>query len=212
MGAINKMGLELEGAWVGTYRVPPFKDAKIKHDGSVSFPRPTDGTFLHYGELVSSPMDPEELAEWGREHCPTHANDSAGTHLHVSLKTNSMYACLLTPAFQRVLMDKYTEYNEMFKDSDPETYARFKARLAGGNRYCKKGYKGLTQITMDSRGSERYHQLNYCFRLHGTMEIRVLPCTANKEFIRGIVLLTRDVIEDFVAREHVTKKVRFRRG
>lgn len=211
MGAINKMGLELEGAWVGTYRVPPFKDAKIKHDGSVRFERLED-VYLHYGEIVSEPMDPDELSDWGAAHCPTHANDSAGTHLHVSLKTRSMYACLLTPSFQKVLMEQYSRFNETFRESDPETYTRFHDRLKGGNRYCKKGYKGLVQVTMDSRGSERYHQVNYCFKLHGTMEIRVLPCTANKEFIRGVVLLTRDVVEDFIAREHVVKKIWFRRG
>jgi len=206
------MGLELEGAWAGTYRVPPFKDTKIKHDGSVRFNQPTDGTYLHYGEMVSNPMEPEELAEWGHKHCPTHANDSAGTHIHVSLQSKSMYASILTPSFQRVLMEAYTRYNEMFSEADPETYKRFKARLAGGNRYCKKGYKGLTQVMMDQRGGERYHQVNYCFRVHGTVEIRVLPCTSNKDFIKGIILLTRDVVEDFVAREYVTKKIRFRRG
>jgi len=65
---------------------------------------------------------------------------------------------------------------------------------------------------MDGRGPDRYSQVNYCFQLHGNIEIRVLPCTSNKEFLRDVVLLVRDVIESFIAREHVTKKVRFRRG
>lgn len=211
MSAVDKMGLELEGAWEGERRVPPFNDAKIKHDGSVRFTQPTS-TYLHFGELVSEPMEPEALADWGAIHCPTHANDSAGTHLHVSLKSKAMYASLLTPTFQRILINAYKKYNEQFKTTDKETYNRFKARLDGGNRFCLKGYRGLVQVQMDSRGSERYHQLNYCFKLHGTVEIRVLPCTTNKEFIRGVVLLTRDVIEDFVAREFVAKKVRFRRA
>lgn len=212
MTAINKMGLELEGAWVGTIRVPPFKDVMIKHDGSVSFEQPIDGTFLHFGELVSSPMDPEELASWGYEHCPTHANNSAGTHVHVSTVTNSMYACLLTPSFQRHLMEELTQFNDTFKDSDPETYGRFAVRLAGGNTYCKKGYKGLSQVRQENRGGDRYQQVNYCYKLHGTMEIRVLPCTTNRDFIQRVVLLIRDVIEAFVARENVQRKVRFRRA
>jgi hypothetical protein len=212
MGVINKMGLELEGAWHGTIRVPPFKDAKIKHDGSVRFQQPTDGTYLHYGELVSEPMDPEEIAQWGYDHCPTAADNSAGTHLHFSLETKTMYGCLLTPSFQRMLMQEYTRFNEMYKDLDPETYERFKNRLAGTNRFCKKGYKGLSQVTMSDRGSDRYHQVNYCYKLHGTIEIRVLPCTTNREFLKGVILLTRDVIRDFVGREHITKKIRFRRS
>lgn len=212
MTAINKMGLELEGAWAGVARVPPFQDAKIKHDGSVRFSQPTDGTYLHYGELVSSPMDPEELAQWGYDHCPTAANDSAGTHLHVSTVKDSMYGCLLTPTFQALLMKKLEEYNETFKDSDPVTYSRFADRLSGTNSYCKKGYLGLRQVLMTLRGSERYQQVNYCFKLHGTLEIRVLPCTTNRDFIKGVVLLVRDVIEAFVAKEHLSRKVRFRRG
>jgi hypothetical protein len=206
------MGLELEGGWIGQIRVPPFRDTNIKHDGSVHFSQPNDGTYLHYGELVSEPMDPETLAQWGYDHCPTNADKSAGTHLHVSTVTNSMYACLLTPSFQRVLIGELIKFNDMFKDSDPDTYNRFAARLKGGNTYCKKGYKGLSQIKMDSRGSERYQQLNYCFKLHGTMEIRVLPCTTNRDFLKRVVLLIRDVIEAYVAREHVKRKVRFGRN
>ena len=208
---IDKMGLELEGAWKGEPRVRPFMDAKIKHDGSVHFNQ-QGADYLHYGEIVSEPMEPGELAEWGVVHCPTHANDSAGTHLHVSLKRKSMYAALLTPSFSKTLMRAYEKYNEQFKESDPETYERFRKRLGGKNRYCKSGFKGLSQIMMDSRGPERYHQVNYCYKLHGTLEIRVLPCTNNSEFIKGVVLLTRDIIEDFVAREHVSKKIRFRRA
>lgn len=212
MGAINLMGIELEGAWAGERRKRPFKDTKIKHDGSVHFDQPADGTFLHYGEIVSDPLEPEMLAEFAVEHCPTKANDSAGTHIHVSLKSDGMYASLLTPGFQRRLIAALTEYNETIKDSDEETYKRFKARLAGGNRYCMKAYKGLQQSMLDHKGGARYQQLNYCYRLHGTLEIRVFPCTTNKEFLKGLVLLTRDVIEDWVRAEYKATKVRFRRG
>lgn len=211
MAFVNKMGIELEGAWAGERKKRPFKDTKIKHDGSVTFRQPGD-VFLHYGELVSEPLDPEQLAEWAFDHCPTHANDSAGTHIHVSLKSDGMYASLLTPSFQRKLIGALTEYNETIKDSDPETYARFAARLKGGNRYCMKGYKGLQQSMLDHKGGARYQQLNYCYRLHGTLEIRVFPCTTNKEFLKGLVLLTRDTIEDWVRAEYKATKVRFRRG
>lgn len=212
MATINMMGLELEGAWIGYRQVPPFLDVDIKRDGSVSFCQPEDGTYLHYGEIVSEPMTPELLSQWGYRHAPTAANDSAGTHLHVSMVRDSMYACLLTPTFQKLLMRKLTEYNELFKDSDAETYNRFSARLLGKNSYCRKGYKGLSQIRLTSRDRDRYQQVNFCFRLHGTVEIRVLPCTTNRNFIKGVVLLIRDVIEDFVAREYVSRKIRFRRG
>ena len=213
MSAINLMGIELEGAWKGTHRDRPFEDVTIKHDGSVCFKQPEDGSYyIHYGELVSKPMPPEDLVEWAKEHAPTHANDSAGTHIHVSLKKKSMYACLLTPSFQKKLMAEYMKYNELFKYTDPETYNRFLHRLEGRNSYCQKGYKGLQQVEMTSRGGARYQQLNYCWVLHGTMEIRVLPCTTNKEFLAGIIRLTQEVIEEFVATEHIIKKIHFRRG
>lgn len=212
MAQINLMGIELEGAWHGTRGVRPFKDTKIKHDGSVRYQQPGADQFIHYGELVSDPMEPDKLAEWAAEHCPTLANSSAGTHIHVSMKSDAQYACLLTPSFQKRLIGALREYNETIRDSDPETYHRFLARLDGKNRYCKKSYKGLSQIGMTSRGSDRYQQLNYCYKLHGTLEIRVFPCTTNREFLKGLVLLTRDVIEDWVAKEYKSTKVRFRRG
>ena len=42
MGAINLMGIELEGAWKGKRYKPPFKDAPIKYDGSVHFQQSDD--------------------------------------------------------------------------------------------------------------------------------------------------------------------------
>lgn len=211
MSAINKMGVELEGAWKGTRGVSPFKDARIKHDGSVAFSQ-TFESYLHYGEIVSDPLDPSEIVKWARDHCPTDANDTAGTHCHVSLKNNGMYGSILTPGFQRHLISKLREHNETIKESDKETYLRFKKRLAGNNRYCLSGYKGLSQVAQSGRGGDRYHQVNYCFRLHGTVEVRVLPCTTNKQFLGELIEIVRDTIEDWVAREHVTRKVRFRRG
>jgi len=122
-----------------------------------------------------------------------------------------MYATLLTPAFNRLLLAKLTELNESFI-CDQDTYNRFKDRLAGKNRYCRKGYKGLEQVNLTGRSSQRYHQLNYCFLLHGTLEIRVFPCTKNPDFLRAMIMLVRDVIEDYVAKELVSRKIRFRRG
>ncbi len=212
MTHINKMGIELEGAWHGVKGVPPFKGEKIKHDGSVTFYNRTNEPFVHYGEMVSPPLTPDKLLEWADKHIPTKVNDSCGTHIHVSLKSMPMYASLLTPTFQKVLIGKLRELNETIRESDPETYKRFLHRLDGGNRYCRKSYKGLTQVTMDHKGGERYQQLNYCYRLHGTLEIRVFPATTNKTFLADLIRLTQETIEAWVAKEHRVEKVRFRRA
>ena len=132
--------------------------------------------------------------------------------MHISLKNAPMYGSLLTPAFSKEILNKLTELNETIRESDPETYNRFKHRLEGKNTYCKKGYKGLQQVVLDHKGSERYHQLNYCYRLKGTLEIRVFPATTNKAFLKELVTCTADTIEGWVAKEHRIAKVRFRRA
>jgi len=212
MAAINKMGMELEGAWKGVRYQHPFDDTTIKHDGSVHFNQPNSGEFLHYGEIVSEPLDPTDLMDWAEKHCPTHVNDTCGTHMHISVKSAPMYGSLLTPTFNKEIIAKLTELNETIKDSDPETYERFKQRLKGGNSYCKKGYKGLQQVVLDHKSGERYHQLNYCYRLKGTLEIRVFPATTNKQFLKDLVQCTVDTIEGWIAKEHRVAKVRFRRS
>lgn len=212
MAAINKMGMELEGGWKGVRYKRPFDDIVIKHDGSVHFNQPRDGGFLHYGEIVSDPLDPSDLVKWAEAHCPTDVNDTCGTHMHISVKTAPMYGALLTPAFNNEILTRLTELNETINSSDPETYNRFKNRLEGKNSYCKKGYKGLRQVVLDCKGSERYHQLNYCYRLKGTLEIRVFPATTNKAFLKELVLCTANTIEAWIAKEHRVAKVRFRRA
>lgn len=211
---INKMGMELEGAWAGTRGVIPFTSgARIKHDGSVHFNRSESSSFLHYGEVVSDPLTPEELKEWAVAHCPTNVNDSCGTHIHVSLKSNSLYGCLLTPIFYKELIGKYKEYNvNTLSNLDPGSSTRFEYRLGGENRYCRKGFKGLAQINLDHKGADRYHQLNYCHRLKGTIEIRVLPATNNPRVLTDLIDVTTQCIEDWCRREHRAEKVRFRRA
>ncbi len=211
---INKMGIELEGGWRGTRGVIPFNDGtKIKHDGSVYFNRPAAGEpFLHYGEVISEPLTPDELKEFALTHCPTDVNDSCGTHIHVSVKNNALYGCLLTPTFYKALIEKMVEYNEtVIKAEDPVLYGRFKQRLEGRNRYCKKGFRGMEQVLMDHKGSDRYHQLNYCHRLKGTMEIRVLPATNNPRVLTDLIDIVTNTIEEWCRREHRADKVRFRR-
>lgn len=212
MSAINKIGIELEGAWEGKRKLPPFSDIAIGHDGSVRYNNQDPNVYLHYGEIASKPMTVDEIVQWAMDHCPTHADNSAGTHLHVSLKNPAMYGSLMTPTFQRRLIDAYHKENEAIKDSDPETYQRFALRLAGKNHYCKRSFKGLSQYTMTGKGSDRYQQLNYCYAYHGTLEIRVLPCTSNKKFLGHLIEVTIAVIEDWVAKEYKAGKIRFRRG
>lgn len=210
---INKMGIELEGAWAGERNVIPFKSkTKIKHDGSVYFRNREGEPFHHYGEVISEPLGPEDLKAFAVEHCPTKINDTCGTHIHVSLKSAPLYGSLLVPTFYKYLMDKLVEYNEtVIKPMDNELYSVFKQRLDGKNRYCKRGFKGLEQSTLDHKAGARYHQLNYCHRLKGTLEIRVLPATNNPRVLTDLIDIVTNAIEEWCGREHRADKVRFRR-
>jgi hypothetical protein len=50
------------------------------------------------------------------------------------------------------------------------------ARLRGENHYCRQGTENVNrQVSARRKISARYRMLNFCWRLHGTVEIRLLP-------------------------------------
>lgn len=212
MEHINKMGIELEGAWNGTRGKRPFQDVQIKYDGSVHFSNTYESEFVHFGEIVSDPLSPDDLAVWAQEHCPDQVNSTCGTHIHVSVKGKTLYGSLLNASFANKLLSVYREYNEnVIKGLDSDTYHAFHSRLAGFNRYCQKGFKGLDQVDKTSKEGVRYRQLNYCYALKGTLEIRVLPATTNRTILGDLVRITAATIEEWCNREYRPDKVRFRR-
>lgn len=169
--AIAKVGIELEGGWTAM----PATTGRRVGDASVQGLVATAGTYLaHQGEFVSAPMEtPAEVEAWVAAAYPQVHNATCGMHVHASFKSRTAYARLMTPAF----FDYFTRRMEAWghRVNLPATHA-FWNRLNGFNRYCRKNFVPDQQAWSDQKYRDcRYAQLNFCFKLHGTIECRLFP-------------------------------------
>jgi hypothetical protein len=161
---IHRLGIELEGGWVG---VPP---APVEHDGSVDV-YDVAGRRLVTGEIVSKPMQVTEWEEWVRAHYPTHCNATCGMHVHMSFRNALTYQRLMTPEYMDTLLAHLTIWA---RKTLPRNHYIF-PRLKGENRYCLKDFMADQQARARNKAQSRYTVVNYCHSLHETVEVRVLP-------------------------------------
>jgi hypothetical protein len=160
---IDRVGLELEGGWISE----PSSGA-YHHDGSVVLRAPI------IGEYVSQPLDPVDAVAWVQDPkvYPPFINKTCGMHVHISVKANRDYERMMVAEFGYDFEKAMTALGK--KLELPSTHEFWK-RLAGQNRYCLPGFIPDGQWTLTTKGTERYTKLNYCYELHGTLEVRVLP-------------------------------------
>lgn len=191
---IKRMGIELEGAWRGERGKPPFEDCDIQHDGSV---RPVAGC-QHYGEIPSKPMTLDDLIEWTRAHYPNGTNHSMGMHVHVSFRQEKFYYLLTDPLFGKHFLKEMERLGREVL-ALPSDHI-FWERLKGTNTYCRKVHAPSNQMAQSGKGGQRYSHINFCKRLHGTMEVRLFPLFATFEEAEKAIRFLHDLIEGWCAR------------
>lgn len=190
---ISQVGIELEGGWDTL-----FEDGVIGHDGSVQRPTNAAGAACgHWGELASLPLSREAALAWLRAHYPSGVNASCGMHIHVSFKRNLDYSRLMSHAFYRHFLDRIKAWAEA--RNVPKDH-QFWPRWAGQNQYCKKEFSPDTQSKHSNKGANRYSHLNYCFKLHGTLENRLSPGWSNVEDAVSYTEAYLDIVEDWLAK------------
>lgn len=161
---IAAYGIELEGAW-------PSEPANAVHDGSI------DGLedYGYMGEVPSPILRSlESVATWIRSNFYEASNDSCGMHVHMSFKNMADYALLMDDiAFQEYILDGLRDWadDNSHISSDHPIYDR----LNGINDMCELNWCPSKQATSNCKGPERYNVLNFCYELHSTLEVRVLP-------------------------------------
>ncbi len=123
------------------------------------------------GEISSIPMASrdEYVAMLTTLH-PDEANASCGFHVHASF-TPSDYSRLMEPVFWTFFTAKWRSWQRPEGANDDE-WERFQYRLDGRQSYCRANFTPDAQV---NDIGERYTQLNFCFRKHGTLECRLLP-------------------------------------
>ena len=212
---IKLMGIEFEGGWDGERGVAPFNDASIKYDGSVRLTN-----VVHYGEVCSEPLRPDHLIDWAVTHVPHKVNRSCGTHVHISFDKRSEYSTCVNRKYMDGLyevLDVFTnEIHEtnLMKDEDVNDsffIQQMRHRLGGGNTYCNKRFVPVRQLQDTSRESSRYSGINYCHKLHGTIEIRVLPGISSGDIVREVLSRIITFTEQYLQDNAHKQRIRFRR-
>lgn len=171
---IKRIGLELEGGWSSR---PP--GAEMRRDGSVDLSG-SDAQVV--GEISSPPYARIETAEeWLIANHPRYTNQTCGFHIHISTETDGLYCRLMCREFFDKFCAAYQAWGDEHLTAQMPERRLFLDRLAGRNRYCLRDFKPDDQAAYqpgvhgDEQRQHRYCLLNYCYKMHGTMESRLLP-------------------------------------
>lgn len=178
---INKVGVELEGGWNrdSEYRDDIKGDCSVQvNDNGDDYDPDEEDDDYHSdsyinGEIVSSPISRwDDLSYFTLNKYPDKVNETCGLHVHVSTNTVAHYQALVNERFYNFM--KYSLHN-WGKKANVRPQHRFWNRLKGHNDFCNDFFDPDGQMFETSKSGRRYCIVNYCFSLHGTMEVRVLP-------------------------------------
>lgn len=127
------------------------------------------------GEAVSHPMPETEMEEWldSNEDAILRTNQTCGMHVHVGNMTMQEYGVLMDEKFHNFLKTELLLWGKKVGIREGSSFWR---RLEGRNTFCKDEFRPEEQKHDRSKSGQRYCFINYCWRLHGTMEVRILPC------------------------------------
>lgn len=208
---IKLIGAELEGSWKRIHR-----DAAILRDPSVR----KDESCRHSGEAVSPPLDRLGLETWIRSHIPDAVNETCGFHIHVSLRKQKDYLRLTSQRFYALLLKRVNEWGEEKKISKSHHFWRrlsgsFTFQTPAGNvrNFCRKEFlpeEQLWQTKKGGEGSARHCHLNFCYLLHGTVELRLFPAWSTVELYISSLDCFLGVIEEFLLAEEARRANRVR--
>lgn len=217
---IDRIGVEIEGLWQTSVELLKPKLLRlsgwdknyanmIQGDGSIRF----SNTQWNRGrEIASSDTNNDGLRELEITTPPLKVgktiqaidiltqklvltNSSCGFHIHISIKNMDNYIRLTRPDFMLKFVETMTK-------KFPET----KKRL--DNSYCTGTYsKGQEAYDIEAQFHDtykqdtRYRAVNFCYRLHSTVEFRLFPTSkwnTRKDIFARYVLATVEFVEDYL--------------
>lgn len=197
---INKVAAEIEGIW---FNIPGLSGGRIAdsgisviHDGSVQntskYPKRILMSYDDFvkkeyypieslkkkGEIVSEPYESSaELSAWMLKNWPDITNKSCGLHFHISVNKNGYYSCLMDPKFYDFYKKSLSELIKKEK-LNKNIQDRFNNKSSWAQTYCEDNFRPEKQFRVNKKvyrhnSTDRYAQLNYCWSLHSTLEVRV---------------------------------------
>ena len=198
---VNLIGYEAEGLFSSVEKVDE-KFAKVEYDGSIQCRNSESKNFLKR-EIVTRPFTIEEIDSFfenGGTILPNRVNDSCGGHVHISLTSKGYYGMLANENFANA--STFFIQNYFIENCGSFTKTQL-MRIIHGTKYCQIGTDSYTiqnQIEVSAKSHCRYHAINFCERLHGTIEFRLVPAFSvrqKKELVQFIKALVQ-FIENYL--------------
>lgn len=206
---IDKVGIELEGGWTLPHnpKIRFVNDGSVFHDHGRLVPPPglpgrEIGVSVYAGEAPSPPLEPSGINAWMAMAYPQHHNHTCGLHVHMSFANAKHYGLLTKIDYQDTLLHYLTQWAKHEEATTPGTFPEdhhIWPRLAGLNDFCLAKFWPEKQIPKSRKvyGREevghRYTAVNFCFGVHRTVEIRVLPMFNDVERAKRAVRATLDI-------------------
>ena len=149
------------------------------------------------GEIVSTVLNENTIEGWldENEDAIRQTNKTCGMHVHIGGLNRLEYGILMTPEFTEYLQDELTEWG---KQVGLKEGTEFFKRLKGLNTYCRDSYQAEAQKMDMDKNSSRYCIVNYCWGLHQTVEIRVLPSFQMHKFRYKAIAKVIDIVHTFI--------------
>lgn len=149
------------------------------------------------GEIVSGILRENQLKGWfdGNEDAILKTNHTCGMHVHVGNIGHMEYGMLMSENFHDFLKAEVIKWGKEHKIKEDSALWK---RLQGGNTYCRDSFKAEQQKMDTDKNSSRYCFINYCWALHGTIEIRLLPAFQKHELRYKAVSKVIDIIHTYL--------------
>jgi len=187
---VAEVGAEIEGGWNG-------EEAPEGMYGDVSVKCAGD----HIGEIASR-GSLEEMLEWVGDNYPDEMDRSCGIHVHVSFTNRLAYMQLMSRTFYYKWflprVEKWAEELNINKGS--AFYVRFEGKKGVEHaKFSMKGFHAEKQSKMLGKDGLRYYHLNYCYKLHTTIECRLFPTFQKKELAVKAIEFYVNLCNEFLA-------------
>lgn len=135
------------------------------------------------GEIVSDPLNPDEVANWIQTNYPDNMNKTCGIHTHISFNDELSYMMIMKKDFY----DKFVENLKSFAEKigiPNKSESEFYRRLGNNEYYCVNRFKPHDQVhVFPTYEGDRYCFINYGYQTQRkTIEIRVLPCFNDRKY------------------------------
>ena len=144
------------------------------------------------GEVASKKLRVNEVKDFILDNYPSEVNSSCGLHCHLNFKNGKKdYNIISTEKFYNYFL---SEIENWALNRNINQGSRFWKRLKGC-QYAKREFNADIQI---KEGSDRYTHINYCYRKHKTVEIRLGTMFDNKdisvEYIHKVIEIFNDYL------------------